>query len=350
METKTILKYAAATIVMYSLCKTALRLYRKTTGSMSSSWRGGLPAVTELWTYPIKSCRGIRLQCLEILETGVKYDRMWAVADTATGKLLTQRCQPSMALIGCSIDEERRVLIVNAPGMATLEVSMDKDITGNEKMEPNQWTVSRVGHSEGREAAMWFAKYLNLPTAVLLRCTAPCKPHSHTMHYVVTVKEDRGMFQDFSSLHILSTESLTWLRQRLPATEKDAAEVVRWRPNIVVSNLPCPFDEDAWGTFTIGGVRMRTSKPCGRCSVPVVDPSTGKPSASYEPIVALRQERHAYYPHQADRSMEGRQQWPMLGTNVFHDCQGTVRVGDVVKVLERSAMKQDLKKYGCLAV
>ncbi len=49
--------------------------------------------VSELWIYPIKSCKGIPLQSAEVTDRGFQYDRRWMIA-TEDGHQLTQRELP----------------------------------------------------------------------------------------------------------------------------------------------------------------------------------------------------------------------------------------------------------------
>lgn len=49
--------------------------------------------VTQLWLYPLKSCRGIKVQRATIGPTGFVLDRQWVVCDSG-GKFITQRQQP----------------------------------------------------------------------------------------------------------------------------------------------------------------------------------------------------------------------------------------------------------------
>lgn len=54
--------------------------------------------VQEFYLYPIKSCRGIRLQSVQITEKGVKNDRTWMFADE-NGNFITQRKYNRLALV-----------------------------------------------------------------------------------------------------------------------------------------------------------------------------------------------------------------------------------------------------------
>lgn len=61
------------------------------------------PRVSSLWIYPIKSCRGIEVQQLEITTTGIKYDRQWMIVDEKN-EFLTLRSEPRLALIKTAVD------------------------------------------------------------------------------------------------------------------------------------------------------------------------------------------------------------------------------------------------------
>ncbi|MBC7465826.1 MAG: MOSC domain-containing protein, partial [Bdellovibrio sp.] len=69
----------------------------------------GLPRVTELWIYPIKSCRGISVSELIIDQFGPKYDRQWMIVDSEN-RFITLRNQSRLALITTEIDSENLYL------------------------------------------------------------------------------------------------------------------------------------------------------------------------------------------------------------------------------------------------
>ena len=72
--------------------------------------------VTGLFVYPVKSCGGITLSEVSLLETGLAHDRQWMLVD-ADGHFVTQRTHPAMALIRTTLEED--VLRLGAPGMGT---------------------------------------------------------------------------------------------------------------------------------------------------------------------------------------------------------------------------------------
>lgn len=68
--------------------------------------------ISELWIYPIKSCKGIKVDHVDVTPRGFELDRIFMVADS-NGKFVSQRSHPSMALI--------EVAIVNEDGKKTNE-------------------------------------------------------------------------------------------------------------------------------------------------------------------------------------------------------------------------------------
>lgn len=57
--------------------------------------------VTGLFVYPVKSCRGISLSSAQLEKTGLAWDRRWCVVKQATGRFVTQREHPKLALVSC---------------------------------------------------------------------------------------------------------------------------------------------------------------------------------------------------------------------------------------------------------
>ncbi len=58
--------------------------------------------ISEIWIYPIKSCKGIKVQSSLVVKTGFRYDRVFMLVDMK-GMFLSQRKYPRMALIETKI-------------------------------------------------------------------------------------------------------------------------------------------------------------------------------------------------------------------------------------------------------
>jgi uncharacterized protein YcbX len=74
--------------------------------------------IVELFIYPIKSCRGIKVSKALVGQRGFVFDRIFMIVDSET-KMVTQRTQPSLALVAMDIDEVTETLTISAPGMST---------------------------------------------------------------------------------------------------------------------------------------------------------------------------------------------------------------------------------------
>jgi uncharacterized protein YcbX len=124
-------------------------------------------------------------------------------------------------------------------------------------------------------------------------------------------------FADGYPLLLTGEGSLDELNRRLEAP----IEMRRFRPNLVVAG-GAPFAEDTWRRLRAGGVAFRNAKPCDRCAIPTVDPSTGV--TSREPLRTLARFR-------------ARDGAVWFGVNLIPDETGTIRVGDAVEVLQEQA-------------
>jgi hypothetical protein len=82
--------------------------------------------VSELWVYPIKSCKGIKVDSAVITARGFYLDRIFMVVDS-TGKFVSQRSYPAMALIDVRVvaDSGKRAILCFFPrGLALLTISL----------------------------------------------------------------------------------------------------------------------------------------------------------------------------------------------------------------------------------
>jgi uncharacterized protein YcbX len=131
---------------------------------------------------------------------------------------------------------------------------------------------------------------------------------------------DEVSFADGYPLLVATEESLDDLGARIEARGGTRIPMVRFRPNVVVRGGPA-WDEDGWATLTIGRVPLRAPKPCDRCVVTTIDPSTARAGA--EPLRTL-----------ASFRKRGESVW--FGVNLAPDGQGEIAIGDPVRVIERA--------------
>lgn len=81
--------------------------------------------ISELFVFPIKSCRGIRLESSELTARGLKYDRKFALMNKK-GIHISLRCHPKMATITTAFSEDGLNLVVSAPDMPSIEVPLEE--------------------------------------------------------------------------------------------------------------------------------------------------------------------------------------------------------------------------------
>ena len=205
----------------------------------------------ELYLYPIKSCKGIKVSELTITERGAEFDRHWMLVDT-NGKFITQRQFPKMSLIQTSIEYNGLMI-----SFGNHEYKIKS--SSNEEKQIQVWKSefnASICTGEWNEALSDF-----LQTKCQLVEYIESSPR----------KETQARFHDSQAILLVNLESLADLNSKL----KEKITVERFRPNIVVSGLPA-FSEDQLKTITLGEVEFEVVKPCSRCVIVNVDPNLGQ--------------------------------------------------------------------------
>jgi uncharacterized protein YcbX len=129
------------------------------------------------------------------------------------------------------------------------------------------------------------------------------------------------MFADAFPLLVIGSGSLDDLNQKLLAHGRAALGMDRFRPNLVLGELPA-FEEEFAATYRIGQVTLKPTKPCVRCPMPSVDQATGE--FGPDPIDILSTYR-------ANPKVDGRITFGMNA--MLHEGAGQlIRVGQQVEV------------------
>ncbi|MBD1211103.1 MAG: MOSC N-terminal beta barrel domain-containing protein [Ignavibacteria bacterium] len=271
--------------------------------------------ITGLFYYPIKGCKGWRLDSANLIERGIAFDRHFMIVNP-DGRFLTQREHPRMALIEPTI--ANGTLTLSAAGMEALSLP-HTDEGSTEKVVVWQDTCDAV--SQGQEAAEWLSTFLGVDA------------HLVTMHrdfrrtvdqtYAVRPTDHTGFADGFQML-LASEASLESVNSRLIESGNEPVPMNRFRPNIVVAGCDA-FAEDTWKHFNVrnsaGDVEMYGVKLCGRCIVTTVDQASGTKTGA-EPIATLKKFR---------RNADGTK--VLFGQNVIHRNTGTIAVGDTIELL-----------------
>ena len=231
--------------------------------------------VDALWMYPVKGCRGFSTPAATLASTGLELDgigdREWVVVDDK-GEFLSQRELPKMSQIQTRFTGES--LRLTAPGMLQLDVPFESE---GDVIKVRVWNDEVAAVTQGPIADAWFSQFLGLQCR-LVRFDPEASRISNPKYTGALLAPYK--FADAFALLVCSTASLAELNSRLAAKGHAAVTIERFRPNIVLNEVEA-FDEDYIDHFTIGDAKLRVVKPCVRCAVPNVDPSTGE--AGFEP-------------------------------------------------------------------
>lgn len=259
--------------------------------------------LSDMYIYPVKSLAGIRVTRWQVVATGFKYDRKWMLID-AERQFLSQRRLPRMALIKTTLTDSE--LILSAPGMDDLSLPLEP--TTGDIINSTIWHDQVDTITVSVEADAWFSCFLNIECRLVYHPDAAIRPVNPDF----AKSEDQTALSDGFPFLLVSENSLVALNQ---AMQLDLA-MARFRPNLVVSGCDA-YAEDFWRQITIGTIGFRLPKPCSRCSVPTIDPATGK--TGKEPLTTLnrlRKWQHKVY----------------FGQNALHDGLGMLSVGDSVQI------------------
>lgn len=225
--------------------------------------------LSQLFVHPVKSCGGIAPGEAMLVETGFEFDREWMVVDTQ-GEFLSQREQPRLALVRPTLRGAE--VILRAPGMLALHLRTD---TVEGECRVQVWDDRLPACDMGDLAAQWFSDFLGRKVRL-----ARFDPEARRLADArwTGALEAPTAFSDGFPLLVTSTASLAELNRRLAAAGHAAVSMERFRPNLVLDGLADPHGEDFIDTLDIdspdGPVRLKLVKPCGRCSIPDVDPGT----------------------------------------------------------------------------
>lgn len=277
-----------------------------------------------LFLYPVKSLAGISVPSAALDAHGLVGDRRFLVVDD-TGRFLSQRTLPRMALIATALDATHLTLSVSPSLLLSISPSSSPSskIRIPRAADPTAplRTVS-VWKSEnllaedcGDEAAAFLSSFLAAPCRLVRQGPAFHRP----ILKPTALPGDVVSFADGYPLLVINDSSLAELNDRLLARGSEALPMDRFRPNLVISGAPA-FAEDTWPRLRINDAVLRAGGPCARCSLTTVDQTTGAHDGP-EPLRTLATyRRDATFPTNVN-----------FGQNLIPETKSaTLRVGDTV--------------------
>jgi uncharacterized protein len=245
--------------------------------------------VSGLFSYPVKSCRGVVHERAQLAITGLAHDRGWMLVDPrhSPARFVTQRECPALATIVVEVRPDGS-LRVSKTGYDELNVSVP--LAANALCKVIVWRSEVIALDAGDAASAWFANVLGLPNAaVRLVQFHPQQVRTCNPHYA----GDSGahtFFADGYPVLIANEASLADLNRRMNRTVANALPMNRFRPNLVLSGLAA-WDEDYIDEIAISEVRLKLVKPCVRCEITTTDQTSGS-RLSDEPLNSLARFRN----------------------------------------------------------
>ncbi|PKY51203.1 MOSC-domain-containing protein [Rhizophagus irregularis] len=286
--------------------------------------------ISSIYIYPVKSCKGIKVDSWKINNYGFKFDRFWMIVDDQN-HAITQREHSKLALVSPTIHENDdddnggSVILTNPENDQELKLPLLPNKGNGIKLSVTICDEIIMAYDCGKESSKWISDYLGFEAKIVhksiedLRIIEKNLPPKNEL-----LKQPETAFSDGYPFLIISEESLSDLNNRLslPVTFRN------FRPNIVIKGCNKPFEEDTWKKIIVGEdaddnlffVVARST----RCVMTTVNPETGI-KEGLDPLKTLQSYR---------RVDPGAKYKACFGMNVIHNKSGmTLNVGDQIKVI-----------------
>ena len=281
--------------------------------------------VTDLITYPVKSCAGIALLEANVTPRGLHLDRDFMVVDDE-GTFVSQRTVPQLALVTPSLRAVSFAL--TAPGMEPIEVPYELGEGVHPRIDCTVHGREVVGQLAGEAFDEWFTSFLpRYKQNRRFRLVRVCEdaPRFIKDRYQLEQATNQVGFADGNSMLLANERSLAQLNTLL----EDPVPMNRFRPNIVVNGPDLgPYEEDSWSQLEIGPMTAFVVKACDRCPVPDTDQKTAVVGKAVRRALVSRKGANAF-----DPTNKG----VFFAQNLNHVWAPglTLRVGDDIRVIER---------------
>ncbi|WP_148252963.1 MOSC domain-containing protein [Aidingimonas lacisalsi] len=261
------------------------------------------PVVSALYRYPAKSTAGESLTGVHVSQEGIVGDRRYMVVKP-DGTFVTARTHPHLQRVTVTLCSEG--LVLNHPELQSL--TLHHEAFSRQVFQTQVWGDVIDALTTTEEADEWLGQALGEPVKLLWL-------GERSPRYRQSIGQ-RVSFADGYPLMLIGDASLEDLNSRLEASQR----MSQFRPNLVVKGA-LPYAEDGWQRLRIGDVELAVAKPCSRCVMITVDPSTGRFMPNREPLRTLSTYR---------RGPDGK---ILFGQNLIVMTPGWLDVGMPVDVL-----------------
>lgn len=223
------------------------------------------PRVTGLKKFPIKSCRALCVDEVELDSYGVVDDRRFMLVD-GNGRFISQRKFSQLATVSAHFEQEgeKRFLCVSSPKMNS-GLKFEPILEGN-RVEASVWESHVQVIDQGDLPAGWFNELIGHGATFhrLVAC-AENNRQSRSEGFVrfvdnlpPTLKQKlppmKMALADAGPVSLVSHESFKDVNERLKERCGQEVPLNRFRINIEISGCVRPFEEDEWLLLRIGSV------------------------------------------------------------------------------------------------
>lgn len=286
--------------------------------------------IRQLYFYPVKGLRGCELKQGKIGPLGFEYDRTFCLQkvhrDPQTKEISRLESMFSgfhlrMVLFSTRLEDspdgQGRDVVITWTGPEDSDATPKSGKQIRFPLRPQVETLNKAhvdlygattdAYDMGDSISAWFSGYLGFEARLIhlgqnsrpvLGSGAPhgeqavrksLPPVLYTIRRFLVPsfmkpKSERISFADMGQYLVVTAESNAEVGRRLRETDPSAGDVqmdvTKFRPNVVVSGSPAPFDEEYWAELRFpGGTQMALTGNCLRCQSITVDYETGKPAA-----------------------------------------------------------------------
>ena len=265
--------------------------------------------ITELYNYPVKSCRGTQVESAKISPTGVDGDRQLMIIKD--GKFVNQKRLPKLATVATQrFDDTTIEFTNNESGSVTHSIN-----PAGQEIEIDFYTNLIPVIDQGDSVAAWLSSIVEAD----VRVVALKSTFTRTVpldEFALVDGIDQSRFVDVAPILVTNVTSLADLNSKL----EKPIPMNRFRPNIVVDGLDA-FDEDSVVSFEQGELKLVRATYCERCAITCTDQESG--ARNSEPINTLKTYRHRE---------NGYAGGVIFGSYMGVEGTATLKVGDTLTV------------------
>jgi uncharacterized protein len=240
--------------------------------------------ITDLFIYPVKSLKGIKLTHSVTAQRGFKYDREWMITDSDY-EFITQREIESMSTIGVSINFND--LILRSSNDIEFIVPLSSD--NKTLVKASVWGDLCDAYDEGDAVSSWLTEELGKYKEKPLRLVrfAPQGKRSVPEEYLKGENAQSAFSDQFPYL-ITTCESLDKLNAGLKEKGAKPISMNRFRPNIVLKGI-VDFENKTSRDLICeqSSYQFGLRKPCKRCKITTINQDNGKIIDPKEPLFTL---------------------------------------------------------------